>query len=331
MPLNKAAPGFSFNKSGKDKVAFVTGGTGRLGRSLVRALQRDGYTVRVLASSKDFMHDVQTGIVPYVGDITNKKTLNEGFRGVDVVYHLAAIVSEYRANTNELMRVNVQGTANVLDACRANGVAHLVFASTVDVYGSNRQDVLTEESRLKPTDKYGYSKMLAEKEIEKYSDKLDYTIFRMAAIYGREFSPPYFRVFKALKEGKAYIIGDGKNHLSMVHIDDVINAYVLAERTRKGSHNIYNLSDGVAHTQQELFNLVADMLKVERPSRHISPLVVRLLAKRRNLDSDELRFIMSNRIVDIKKIRKDLGFRPSVDINDGAMELVKEFLKNGSK
>lgn len=331
MPLNKAVPGFSFNKNGKDKTAFVTGGTGRIGRSLVRALQRDGYTVRVLASNKDFMHNVQSGIVPYVGDITNKKILNEGFRGVDVVYHLAAIVSEYRANTNELMRVNVQGTANVLEACRTNGVAHLVFASTVDVYGSNRNDLLTEESKLKPTDKYGYSKMLAEKEIEKYTDKIDYTIFRMAAIYGREFAAPYFRVFKALRDGKAYIIGNGMNQLAMVHINDVVNAYALAERARKGSHNVYNLSDGVTYTQQGLFNLVADMLKVTRPSRHISPLVVKLLAKRRNLDSDELRFIMSNRKIDTKKVRKELGFRPTVEIKDGAMELVKEFLKSGPK
>jgi dihydroflavonol-4-reductase len=97
------------------------------------------------------MHHMPSGVVPYVGDITNKKLLADAFKGVDVVYHLAAIVSEYKANTKELMRVNVQGTTNVLDACRANGVGHLVFASTVDVYGSNRKELLTEESKLKPT------------------------------------------------------------------------------------------------------------------------------------------------------------------------------------
>jgi nucleoside-diphosphate-sugar epimerase len=331
MLLKKASPGFSFNKLGEGKTAFVTGGGGRIGRSLIRTLQREGYKVKALAENKDFMNRMPSGVVPYVGDINNKKILDEAMRGVDVVFHLAAIVSEYRANTKELMRVNVQGTACVLEACRLNGVGHLVFASTVDVYGSNRKDVLTEESKLKPTDKYGYSKMLAEKEIEKYSDKLDYTIFRMGALYGREFAASYFKVFKAMREGKAYIIGDGNNHLSLVHIDDVVNAFTLAEDKKSGSRNIYNLTDGVQYTQKQLFNLVADMLKVERPSRHISPLVVRLLARRRNLDSDELRFIMSNRVVDISKVKRTLKFKPSVEIKDGAMELVSEFLKSNMK
>ncbi len=151
----------------------------------------------------------------------------------------------------------------------------------------------------------------------------------MAAIYGKEFAGPYFKVFKAIKEGKAYIIGDGNNHLSLVNIDDVVNAYMLSEHKRKASRNVYNLTDGVPYTQQQLFNIVADMLKSERPSRHISPIVVRLLAKRRGLDSDELRFIMSNRIVDTAKVKKELGFRPTVDIKDGTMDLIKEFLKNG--
>ncbi len=331
MSLNKAAAGFTFEKKGEGKTAFITGGGGRLGRSLARALQRSGYTVRALAQTKDFMHNMPGGVVPYVGDITNKKVLAEASKGADVVFHLAAIVSEYKANTTDLMRVNVHGTANVLEACRANGVAHLVFASTVDVYGSNRNELLTEESKLKPNDKYGYSKMLAEKELEKYSDKIDYTVFRMAAIYGREFAAPYFKMFRAIKEGKAYIIGDGSNHLALIHIDDVVNAYMLAETQRKSSRSIYNLSDGVDYTQQGVLNLVADMLKVERPTRHISSLVVKLLARRRNLDSDELRFIMSNRLIDTAKVRKELGFKPTVGIKEGGMELIKEFLAKDSK
>ncbi len=331
MPLNKAAPGFSFKKNGKGKTVFITGGAGRIGRNLIRALQRDGYEVRVLAETKDFMSNMPSGVIPYVGDIGNKKVLMEGFKGVDTVYHLAAIVSEYKAHTNELMRVNVQGTAAVLEACRASGVGHLVFASTVDVYGSNRKDILNEDSRLKPTDKYGYSKMLAEREVEKYADKLDYTIFRMAAIYGKEFAASYFKVFKAIKEQKAYLIGDGNNHLALVHIDDVVNAFILADSNRKSSRMIYNLSDGVSYTQQQLFATVAKMLNVDPPTRHISPIVVKLLARSRNLDSDELRFIMSNRLIDIAKLKKELGFKPTVDIKDGAMELVKEFLKKGPK
>ena len=99
------------------------------------------------------------GVVPYVGDLSNKKVLNEACKDVDLVYHLAAIVSEYKEPTKKLMEVNVGGTENVLDACRRNGVEQLIFTSSIDVYGRVRDDVLTEESALNPTDKYGYSKI----------------------------------------------------------------------------------------------------------------------------------------------------------------------------
>ncbi len=317
---------YNMEKRGKGKVAFVTGGGGRLGRSLSRALVRSGYGVRALSHDKEFIHTMPAGVVPYVGDVADKKLLNDACKGADVVFHLAAIVSEYKASTSRLMEVNVTGTTNVLEACRRNGVEHIVFPSSVDVYGRTRDEVLTEDSKLKPTDKYGYSKMLAERQIIQYGDKIDYTILRLATIYGVGFEASYFKLFKSIKEGKAYIIGDGKNHLSMIHIEDVISAFLLAEEKRSGSKEIYNLSDGVRYTQEGLIDMAADMLKVPRPKRHISPIVVNLVAKRRGLNSDELRFLTSNRILDISKIKKDLGMVPSVNVKDATMEMMMDFI-----
>jgi nucleoside-diphosphate-sugar epimerase len=68
------------------------------------------------------------------------------------------------------------------------------------------------------------------------------------------------------------------------------------------------------------------MMKVKRPQRHVSELLARMLAKTRNLDSDELKFLTSDRVIDISRIRKELGFNPEVDINTGGRELVDEFL-----
>ncbi len=309
------------------KTAFITGAGGRIGRALARALIGRGYTVRVLAHGKNVVNTMPAGVVPYIGDISNKKALSEGCHGVDVVFHLAAIVSEYKAPTKALMDVNVQGTANVIEACRMNGVGHLVFSSSIDVYGHARKEPLTEQSELKPEDKYGYSKTAAEMEIESYKDKIDYTILRMAAVYGKGFESSYFKLFTAMKEGKAYLIGSGRNHLALVHIDDVVNAMALAAENRKNSSNIYNISDGVTYTQAGLFNLAADLLKVDRPGRHISPMIVNFVAKSRGLDSDELRFLMSDRIIDLTKAKKELGFEPTVRLEDAGAEMVRDFLK----
>ena len=324
--LKTGKSAFSLKKSGEGKVVFVTGGGGRVGRALSRALVRKGYVVRALSHDKDFMHTMPAGVIPYVGDLSERDKLNEALRGVDAVFHTAGIVSQYKYDLKTLMNVNVKGTENVLDACRHNGVEHIIFTSTVDVYGKSRGEPLKEEAELKPTDKYGYSKMLAEQEIIEYGDKIDFTIMRMATIYGPGFNDSYFKLFKAIKDGKAYLIGDGKNHLAIVHIEDVVAGLILAMENNKGPKSVYNLSDGVKYTQEGLFNMTADMLKVERPKRHISPIVVNLVAKNRGLDSDELRFLMSNRIIDISRIKKELGFMPSMNINDAGIEMVREFL-----
>ncbi|MCL5412829.1 MAG: NAD-dependent epimerase/dehydratase family protein [Candidatus Marsarchaeota archaeon] len=315
-------------QTGKGKVAFITGGGGRVGRVLSTALLEKGYEVRAMSHEKDFVYSMPVGVVPWVADLTtNRKALDEACKGADIVFHLAAIVSEYKSPIRRLMEVNVGGTEKVLDACRRNGIGKFVFTSTVDVYGNSRNEVLTEDSRLKPTDKYGHSKMLAENKIERYDRDIDYTILRMSSVYGRGFENSYFKLFRAIREGKAYVIGSGNNKLSLVHVKDVVRGLVLAGESKKPG-GVYNLSDGVAYTQQGLFNLVADLLKVERPTRHISPMVVKLVARSRGLNSDELRFLMSNRIIDIGKIKRELGFSPSIKIKEAGPELISDFVKS---
>ncbi len=326
MTLKSNKNTFNLKKSGKGKVAVITGGGGRIGRSLSRALVRGGYEVRALSMEKEFVKTMPAGVVPYVGNLTDKRVIDEACKGADVMFHLAAIVSEYKRPVQELMDVNVKGTANVLDACRQHGVGDIIFTSSIDVYGRTHEGVITEDTELRPTDKYGYSKMLAEKEIVEYGDKIDYTILRIATVYGLGFEESYFKVFKAVKEGKAYIIGTGKNNLSMVHIEDVIDGLIMAYERKRGGKSIYNLSDGVKYTQEGLFNMIADMLKTARPAKHINPIVVSLVAKNRGLDSDELRFLMSNRVIDISKIKKELGYMPSVDIRDAGVDMIRQFI-----
>ncbi len=326
MTLKSNKRTFNLKKSGEGKIAVVTGSGGRIGRSLSRALIRGGYEVRAISREKEFVKTMPAGVIPYVGDLADKKVLNEACKGADVMFHLAAVVSEYKSPVQELMDINVKGTTNVLEACRQHSIGDIIFTSSIDVYGRDRKGLITEDTELQPTDKYGYSKMLAEKEIIEYGDKIDYTILRIATVYGPGFEESYFKVFKAIKEGKAYIIGAGRNHLSMIHIEDVIDGLIMAYERKKGGKSIYNLSDGVKYTQEGLFDMIADMLKTARPTKHINPIVVSLVAKNRGLDSDELRFLMSNRVVDISRIEKELGYVPSVDIKDAGVDMVRHFL-----
>lgn len=311
-------------------ISVVTGASGRFGKELIRMLIKRGDTIRAIVKRREMILELPSGVIPYIGDINDTKVLNDALTGVDNVFHLAAIVSAYKNPTEEVIRVNVDGTRNVLDICEKHGVKHFIFTSSIEVYGSKRNEVLDENSKLMPNDKYGYSKMLAERVIERYRQTVPFTIFRMATIYGRNFEGSFFKVFKAIQGQKAYIIGNGKNHLSMLHVYDALQAFVLAKESASSMGKVYNLSDGEAYTQERLLDLAADMLNVPRPSRHMNELIVKLIARERGLDTDELRFLTSNRIVDISRIKEEIGFTPSVNIQRGGTELVEEFKRAGA-
>ncbi len=314
----------------RHEISVVTGANGRFGKELIRMLIKRGDTIRALVKRREIIIELPSGVVPYVGDINDTKVLNDAITGADNVFHLAAIVSAYGNPTDEVVRVNVDGTRNVLDACEKHGIKHFIFTSSSDVYGSKRKEILDENAKLMPNDKYGYSKMLAEKVIERYRQTVPYTIFRMATLYGQNFEGSFFKIFKAIKEQKAYIIGNGMNHLALLHVYDALQAFVLAKESLSNMGKIYNLSDGEAYTQEHLLNIAADMLGVPRPSRHMNELMVKFIAKERGLDTDELRFLTSNRILDISKVKGEIGFSPSVSIRRGATELVEEFNRKGA-
>ncbi len=317
-------------KSGKDDdpMIVVTGASGRLGHLLVKRLLEEGNSVGALIKDRGEIRELPPGAIPMMGNITNRNELNDAFSGAEVVYHTAGLMHT-KASTQEMMLINVEGTKNVAAACVKNKVKRLVFTSTTDVYGNKRKGIIDESTEPFATDKYGYTKMLAEQEVMKSG--APYTILRIATIYGPSFEHSFFKIFKALKEGNVVIIGRGDNRLPMVHIDDVIDAMVMVMKKRSACINkIYNISDGDGHTQEYLMKLASGMLGVAAPTKHVQEIVVKLLAKTRNIDSDELRFITADREPAIGSIKKDLGWEPRVHVEQGGKKLVDDFIRRGA-
>ncbi len=298
-----------------------------MGRYVSTALVGKGYRVRALVMNKEQVLTLPAGIVPYIGDITNPRAMAKACDGADAVVHLAAVVSEYKYSTEQILNTNVIGTRTVIDACKDNGVRKILFPSTSDVYGRSRSERLTEDSELKPSDKYGYSKMLAEDVLREESGTLAYTIFRLAVVYGPGFEHSFFKLLRLINQGKAYLVGSGDNHLAVVHVTDIVQAFVLSLEKPASDKRVYNISDGEDHTQRQLYDLAAEYLKVPKPTKQISNIVMNVMAKTRGIDSDEMRFLTSNRLLDITRARKELGYRPKVSIRMGAQELVKEFVE----
>ncbi|MGC8687591.1 MAG: NAD-dependent epimerase/dehydratase family protein [Candidatus Micrarchaeia archaeon] len=328
---------------------LITGATSPIGISLARKLVAMGSEVRVLVTSgPEYGGEwgkLPAGVVPFVGDFTLKNpsdmdVLIDACRDVDVLYHLGSANYNYQYKYKILIDTNVIGTENMVSAyVNANKASqkplHVVFSSTTSVYGYKRPgEVLTEESTTSPTKGYAESKLMAERVIDAFATAnrtLSYTILRMSRLYGLGYEAPFFKVFRLIEEGKAMYIGGGRNHITLLHMDDAVNALLASLNNPAKTNRIYNVSDGVPYTLRELLDMASEMLGVERPKKAVSTIVAKFLTSRaHNLKYDEFEFLTSDRTISIDKIHKELSFWPSVSIEEGAKELVDAFLKQKS-
>jgi nucleoside-diphosphate-sugar epimerase len=330
----------------KRRVALITGATSNLGRRLAERLLSEGWEVRVgirrQPSEFDFWKKVPAGTIPYVADLTLKKPEDEGLieqacRGVDVVFHLASITYEHQRSLDDFIELNVIGTENFLNACRkANGTnpIHFIFASSIRVYGKKRPgEVLSEDSELRPVGSYGRSKLMAEQVIRAFAEaqepkNFSFTVFRMTQMYGPGYEEPYFfRVFRKIKEQKMVYIGNGENHLALVHVDDVVDLFVSAANNPVTFNHTYNLTDGSTYTVRELFTKAANAMGVPPPAKTVNPVIASVATKVAKANTDEIDFLTSDRTVSISRIKKELGYQPKRSVDKEGIEMIYDFLK----
>ncbi len=311
---------------------LVTGGTGRIGKALIAKLLENGEKVRALVRDEKRAMFLPKGVEPFYGDITKKETLSGALAGVGSVVHLAALV-DYKAEYEEMEKVNVLGTKNLLEAC-PNNLKRFVYGSSISVYGNRLERVpADEETSCSPSSNYGKSKLAAEKVALSYSKKVPLIVLRFAVAYGRGFDEAYIPLLGALDKGKFPILGDGKNRIHFVHVNDAVNAIMLALETGVPSGSTYNIAGPEALTQRETFALACRHLEVEMPKSTTPVWLVRLRVwldetlsalqgRKQKIIAEHIDTLVSDREFSIEKARKELGFEPKVKLDDGIREMV---------
>ncbi len=314
------------------KKLLITGGAGRLGSRLVRAALRKGYDVAVLtldakAARKTFKGDA---VKIFEGDLLRmpSQKLREAVRGRDVL-HLAGRV-DFHASKQALWGPNVEATRRIVLAAEAEGVKRFVHMSSTSIYHHPPYLPIDERQLPSPSKGYGETKLAAEGVVS--ASSLDYAMVRAPAIYGPGFTDGFFQVIALLKKGKMIVVGDGKNHIPLIHVDDVVRALLLALGNRKISRDAFIVSSGEALTQEQTLKIVAEELGVPAPSKHVPIALAYVLAgadffrslfgARRKLLRSYIRFLAEDRTFDISKAKK-YGFRPAVGLKEGARALIK--------
>lgn len=296
---------------------LVTGGTGRIGKHLVAALLEGDDKVRVLAREPEKAKELWGDAVEVVqGDVTDKAAVARAVEGVDVVYHLAALVS-YDAARETLFAVNLEGTRNVLEAAKGKRIIHL---SSTSVYGKKAVSPITERAPFSPTDLYGESKAAA----DNLARQAGAIVLRPTVVYGFGFSEGFFKLFSMVEKKNMVIAGDGRNRLQWSHISDVVAALVLAKE--KGNPGeAYNIVGDDVKTQEEFLGLVARQLGAPAPKTKVPLFLLRTVGTF-VVKSSYIETFASDRFFDCSKAKRDLAWQPKIGFEEGLKDAVAEYM-----
>lgn len=227
--------------------SFVTGGSGFVGRNLIRHLRARGETVRALARSETAAQAVHAvGAEAAMGDLQDFRALRDGLSTCDVVYHAAAEVNEWGPR-ERYHEINVVGTQNLLTAARAAGVKKFVHVSTEAVLCDGSPLMSLQEDRPLPADplpRYPQSKGQAEKVVlEANSPQMETVVVRPRLIWGAGDTSLLPKLTQAVKAGRFMWVNGGHFLTSTTHVDNVCEGLMLAADKGRGGQ-VYFVTDG---------------------------------------------------------------------------------------
>jgi nucleoside-diphosphate-sugar epimerase len=317
--------------------AFVTGGSGFVGGRLIERLVAEGQSVCALARSQAAADAVAArGAEPIRGDLSDTDALRAGAEGCELAFHAAAEVSQW-APRERFIAVNVEGTRNVIAACRAAGVRRLVHVSTEAVLIAGEPLVnVDEDAPLRPDSPAPYpaTKAMAEQlVVEANGDSLEAVVVRPRFIWGTGDTVLLPALVEAVRAGRFAWIGGGRHLTATTHVDNVVEGLLLGAR-RGQPGRVYFVTDGDPVVFREFVSEMLATQGVRAPQRNIpvpvaSALAVagetawRLLPLRGEPPLTRFALWVSSQecTIDISRARAELGYAPVRTRADGLEQL----------
>lgn len=300
--------------------ALVTGGAGFIGGHLAERLLTEGWRVRVLDNFSSGLRENLAGrdVEIIEGDIRNPETCSRACRGVDSVFHLAAIASVASSVADPIHShdVNVNGTLNMLMAARDQEVRRFVLSSSASVYGNAEQVPTPEDAPLMPPSPYATGKACGEMYCRNFWSLygLETVILRYFNVFGPRQNPvsgyaaviPQF-VGAALRGESPVVYGDGRQTRDFVYVGNVVAANIRASMTEAVAGMTFNVAGGEGIS---LLQLLAEL--EELTGRPLNP---------------EFRTARAGEVLhsraDVSSARQYLRFVPEVSFREGLRNTVE--------
>ncbi len=316
---------------------LVTGATGFIGTALVRRLRAGSAQVRGLARTPRPAAADEL----IVADLAQHPLDPRWLAGVDTVYHLAAKTHDLAAAGDAeaaYRRVNVEGTQRLLAAAREHPPRRLVFASSVKAQGEGGSRQLDESVPPRPSTAYGRSKLEAERLVLEAEAQggLEAVCLRFPLVYGPGQKGNLGRMIAAIDRGLFPPPPDNGNRRSMLHVENAVDALILAASHPAAVAQVYLVADVRPYSTRELYDWIREALGKGRRGWSVPEWAFRglaavgdglgaLVGRRVGFDSEAFDKLLGSAWYSAEKIARELGYRPARDLRGAMAELVADY------
>ena len=324
---------------------LVTGANGFLGRHIVDQLVLRGDRVRALCR-QDAPQLTAMGVEVLRGDVRDRETVLEACRGIDVVFHVAAITGIW-GRWQDFYDINVRGTEYVIEGCRAHGVSRLIYTSSPSVTYDGRDQLGVDESVPYPASwycHYPHSKALGEQHVLRANGTggLKTCSLRPHLIWGPHEKSFLDRLVEKSEAGQLRQVGAGGNMVDMVYVENAASAHLLAADALEGNApaagRAYFISQGKPVNCWEWINQLLTIAGGQPIKKIISRRAARWLGRLCEITYRTLRLpgeppmtrfladqLSTSHYFNISRARNDLGYEPTISTEEGLARLAAAY------
>ncbi len=322
---------------------FVTGATGFTGAQLTSRLLSRGHDVVGLDNQQGlaFAELQAEGADLHVGSVTDKTLVTKLTKGCQQVYHLAAAFRKVNLAKQTYWDVNVEGTRIVLEAAKNAGVERVLYCSTCGVHGNVENPPADEHAPIEPADYYQQTKWEGERVAQAYLEQgLWISIVRPAAMYGPGDPERFLMIYRRAAKGRFVMLGSGQTLYHPLYITNLVDAMELAIEKDEARGQAYLIADEQAVPIKQLVTQVGESLDREVKFTHlpfwpvyaascICELIYKPLPKEPPLFRRRVDWFRQNRSFDISKAKREIGYKPAVDLPTGLAKTAQWYRSNG--
>lgn len=324
------------------KKVLVTGAYGFLGKYLIKELIENGYSVVAFGRKKQELDKLNIkNVETYVGDFCVRKDIVNASKNVDYIIHVGALSTVW-GKREDFINTNVNGTKNILYACKINNIKRLIYISSPSIYSGKVDRFDINEKDYDDANKLNYyieSKIIAEKEIKKAN--VPFVIIRPRGLFGIGDTSIIPRLIRANKKIGIPLFNDGKNIVDITCVENVALALRLSIESTKAVGNIYNITNGEPREfkkiLEELFKQINETPKYLKINLNLMYCFSSLIEctykifhiyKEPMITKYNICTLGYSQTLNIEKAKNDLKYIPRMTLSEGIMKYAEDYKRN---